>query len=169
MRVVLGALLAATVIAIACSGSSGIDDRGLATDCNPESNAPARAEGETFVTTSGVNVVVVTEAPEEDTAQANDSVSVHFTGSLTDGTQFGGSREQLGTTFEFRIRTENVICGWVEGLVGMSPGEVRELTIPPELAYGHLGFGDLIPPDATVVFEVEMIEFVQAPPVGVQP
>ena len=165
MRVVLCTLLAATVIAVACGGGSDIDERGITKNCNPESNAPVRTEGETFTTRGGVEVVVLTEASEVNPAQENDQIAAHFAGSLTDGTEFSNSREQLNGPLEFAINTDGVICGWVEGVVGMSPGEVRKLTIPPELAYGHGGFGDLIPPDATVVFVVEMVDFVQPEPV----
>ena len=172
MNVFFVTLLGAAIIAVACGDGGGIDENGpaaataSAAACKPESDAPARAEAETFTTNGGVEVVVVTGAPAANPAQANDQIAVNFKGSLQDGTQFGDSQEQLGRPFEFGINTDNVICGWVEGIVGMSPGEVRMLTIPPELAYGNGGFGDLIPADATVVFEVEMVEFV--PPVPVE-
>jgi len=169
VRFALSALLALGIVAIACDGGINVDERGLATECNPESNAPARAEGDTFITDSGVDVVVLAQAPESNRAQANDEIAVHFKGSLADGTQFGDSQEQLGEPFTFAINTEGVICGWVEGVVGMSPGEVRELTIPPELAYGNGGFGELIPADATVVFEIEMIGFAEPEPTRVAP
>lgn len=174
MRVIIAALLAVAVFAVACGDDGGIEDAPaaattIAAACNPESNAPARTEGETFITASGVNVVVLTEAPESNPAQANDEIAVNFKGSLEDGTQFGDSEEQLGRPFEFRINTDDVICGWVEGVVGMSPGEVRLLTIPPELAYGDAGFGELIPPGSVVVFEIEMIEFVEPEPTQAAP
>ncbi len=164
MRLTVPAILVAALIVMACGDGNGINDLGFAENCNPESDAPARAEGDTFTTDGGVSVVVVTEAPEANPAQADDEVAVHFKGFLADGTQFGDSREQLESAFEFGINTDDVICGWVEGVVGMSPGEVRELTIPPALAYGNGGFGDLIPGDATVVFEIEMLEFVEPEP-----
>lgn len=182
MKVILATLLTAAVIAVAC-GNDGFNtmaiehaqEQGLVKNCKPESNAPARTEGETFITKGGVSVVVITEAPEANPAQANDEIAVHFTGSLADGTPFGDSREQLDGPFEFSIHTDDAICGFVEGVVGMSPGEVRELTIPPELAYGSSGSPAIPAPDgsagfpgipahATVVFEIEMIEFIQLEP-----
>lgn len=164
MRTALVTLLAAAIIAVACGDGSSLNEVGITTNCNPESNAPTRVAGETFATAGGVDVVVVTAAPEANPAQENDQIAAHFTGSLTDGTVFSDSRELLDAPLEFALNTEGVICGWVEGVVGMSPGEVRELTIPPELAYGSGGFGDLIPADATVMFVVEMIEFVETEP-----
>ena len=83
-------------------------------------------------------------------------VRVHYTGTLLDGTEFDSSRTG-GEPFEFRLGTGAVIPGWDEGIKGMRVGGVRELTIPPSMAYGAEGSGDVIPPDATLWFEVELI------------
>ena len=160
-RPLAGILLAAALLA-ACSGDS-LDENGITTNCRPEENAPARVAGDTFITDGGVDVQVTTSPFEPNPAQAGDSVTAHYTGTLEDGSQFDDSRER-GAPFTFVIGTDNVICGWVEGVVGMSPGEVRVLTIPPELAYGTAGFGAIIPPDATLSFEIEMIEFGEPAP-----
>ena len=84
-------------------------------------------------------------------------VKVHYTGWLTDekGTIFDSS-VQRGEPIEFSL--DGVIKGWQEGIPGMSPGGVRRLKIPPELAYGKRGAGRVIGPDATLVFEVELLE-----------
>ena len=84
------------------------------------------------------------------------SVSVHYTGRLTDGTKFDSSLDR-GTPFGFTLGAGQVIKGWDQGVAGMKVGGKRKLTIEPELAYGKRGFGSVIPPDSTLVFEVELI------------
>ena len=89
-------------------------------------------------------------------AQQGDSVSVHYTGWLEDGTKFDSSIDR-GTPFTFVLGAGNVIQGWDEGIVGMKIGGKRRLTIPPHLAYGEQGFSGVIPPNATMIFEVELV------------
>ena len=83
-------------------------------------------------------------------------VMVHYTGWLTDGKKFDSSKDH-GQPFSFALGRGQVIQGWDEGVVGMKVGGRRKLTIPPEMGYGKQGFPGAIPPDSTLIFEVELL------------
>ncbi len=87
---------------------------------------------------------------------AGQTVMVHYTGWLEDGTQFDSSIG--GKPFSFPLHCDYVIKGWDHGVVGMKVGGKRKLTIPPELGYGEAGFAGMIPVNATLVFEIELLE-----------
>lgn len=88
--------------------------------------------------------------------KSGDVISIHYTGTLLDGAKFDSSYDR-GQPFETQIGVGRVIQGWDMGVVGMKVGGKRRLTIPPELGYGDRGAGNVIPPKATLVFEVELM------------
>jgi FKBP-type peptidyl-prolyl cis-trans isomerase len=97
--------------------------------------------------------LVVGTGPE---AKKGQTVSVHYTGWLTDGKKFDSSKDH-GQPFSFALGRGQVIQGWDDGVAGMKVGGKRKLTIPPEMGYGREGYPGAIPPNATLVFEVELL------------
>jgi FKBP-type peptidyl-prolyl cis-trans isomerase len=91
-------------------------------------------------------------------AKTGDTVHVQYTGTLLSGKKFDSSYDHGGTPFKFTLGKGEVIKGWDQGVPGMKIGEVRKLTIPSHLAYGARGFPPVIPPNATLQFEVELLE-----------
>lgn len=88
--------------------------------------------------------------------KSGDTISVNYTGKLMDGTKFDSSLDR-GTPFTFTIGQGQVIKGWDQGLIGMKVGEKRTLAIPSELGYGERGSGSIIPPNAALIFDTELV------------
>ena len=113
-------------------------------------------EGDYEVTDSGLKYFDLVEG-DGDMPEEGQIVVVHYTGWLEDGTQFDSSLER-GVPFEFPLGTGSVIPGWDEGVATMQVGGKRQLVIPSDLAYGDTGAGASIPPGATLIFEVELLD-----------
>ncbi len=105
---------------------------------------------------SELKIETTQEGTGERVVKSGDTISVHYTGRLTDGTKFDSSVDR-GTPFTFTIGSGQVIKGWDEGLLGMKVGEKRTLTIPADKGYGATGAGGVIPPNATLIFETELV------------
>ena len=121
----------------------------------PLTQGATMSDAKTTTTASGLKYEDVKLGTGE-AATAGKTVSVHYTGWLTDGKKFDSSKDR-GQPFEFPLGGGRVIKGWDEGVQGMKIGGVRKLTIPASLGYGSRGAGGVIPPDATLVFEVELL------------
>jgi len=157
-------LISLCVLAAACGGPEP-EPQKEAPAAETATPAPARdtAGDEAVQIVPGLHSRILDEG-DGATAQPGQTAVVHYTGWLYDetapdhrGVKFDSSRDR-GQYFEFPLGAGRVIGGWDQGVVGMEVGEVRELTIAPELAYGDRGAGDVIPPNATLVFEVELVD-----------
>jgi FKBP-type peptidyl-prolyl cis-trans isomerase len=155
-RIVVGSIFGVAVIALAILAFPSLYNR-----ASPTPEAPPAASGSQVTTASGLiyeDLVVGSGA----TAKAGDTVSVHYTGTLTNGSKFDSSLDR-DKPLPFQLGAGEVIQGWDEGVAGMNVGGKRKLVIPPELGYGGQSVGS-IPANSTLLFEVELLEIVSSAP-----
>lgn len=143
-----------TVNVLASTGSKAPADAAIPAAADNAANAGNNGGKRTMANGLIIEDLKVGEGAE---AKAGDNVSVHYTGTLTDGTKFDSSRDR-GKPFDFPLGGGQVIKGWDMGVAGMKIGGQRKLTIPSDLAYGPRGAGGVIPPNATLVFDVELLK-----------
>jgi FKBP-type peptidyl-prolyl cis-trans isomerase len=145
----LAAVIGLTLLVTACAKKK-------AQEQTPQANAAASSPAGQVITTSSGLQYQILQPGSGAIAESGKKVSVHYTGWLTDGKKFDSSVDR-GQPFQFQLGAGQVIKGWDEGVAGMKIGEKRKLTIPSNLGYGPRGAGGAIPPNATLIFDVELL------------
>src|SRR5271167_5080896 len=127
----------------------------------PNTNAPTKVTGDGVKTDSGLQYWDI-KVGTGDVAKDGDHVKVHYTGWFTSGKKFDSSVD-AHQPYDFTLGKGDVIKGWDEGVEGMKVGGKRQLRIPPQLAYGEAGYKTIIPPNATLIFDVQLLAVTPAP------
>ena len=148
----LAALVAASALYMNANKGS---DYPVPSTLNQEGIVTNTASADTITTASGLQYRIITEGSGTENPAPSSIVTVHYSGKLTDGTEFDSSYKR-NQPASFPVN--GVIRGWTEALQLMHVGDKWELTIPSDLAYGRQGAGNAIPPDAILIFEVELLE-----------
>jgi FKBP-type peptidyl-prolyl cis-trans isomerase len=121
-----------------------------------DTSGPSKPVGKVVTTPSGLKYYDLKPGTGKVAAKTGDTVKVHYTGWLTDGKKFDSSLDR-GEPISFKLGAGMVIKGWDEGIAGMKVGQKRQLRIPPQLGYGASGAGGVIPPNAELIFDVELV------------
>lgn len=144
-------------------GNQGLSDKPASKASEPSQTSAAAANTAAKDTTAAVpdrskliQIKTTQAGTGERAVKTGDTISVHYTGKLLDGTKFDSSVDR-GVPFEFTVGAGQVIQGWEQGFLDAKVGEKRTLTIPPNIGYGASGAGKLIPPNATLIFDVELV------------
>ena len=150
-------VLAAVIWCVTACAKKEVQDQAASTPANTmaATTAAAPAAPAVVTTASGLKYEVL-RTGNGPGAQVGQTVAVHYTGWLTDGTKFDSSVDR-GQPFDFKLGMGQVIKGWDEGVAGMKVGEKRKLTIPSNWGYGERAMGNVIPANATLVFDVELL------------
>jgi FKBP-type peptidyl-prolyl cis-trans isomerase len=156
MKKLIPILLIFALIVVGCSKKQDDRQARRAVRDQKGQGAPAQGSGNMVTTASGLQYEDITTGTGI-IAEAGKVASVHYTGWLTNGTKFDSSIDR-GHPFDFLMGAGQVIKGWDEGVQGMKVGGKRKLVIPPSIAYGDRGNGTLIPPGATLILEVELLD-----------
>lgn len=148
------------VLVLVLAQFNGQPSSAIAEQVNQKKPAPTKvnqmSDDKVITTDSGLKYTEIKEGTGA-TPQKGQTVTVHYTGTLEDGTKFDSSRDR-GQPFSFKLGVGQVIKGWDEGLSTMKVGDRRKLIIPPDLGYGARGAGGVIPPNATLIFDVELLK-----------
>jgi len=155
MKIAIAILLAASFVTAQTSTHKATPVR------VPNTNAPTKVTGDGVKADSGLQYwdIKVGSGTE---AKSGDKVKVHYTGWFTSGKKFDSSVDAR-QPYTFTIGESHVIKGWHEGITGMKVGGKRQLRIPPELAYGETGYKDIIPPNSTLIFDVQLLAVTSSP------
>jgi FKBP-type peptidyl-prolyl cis-trans isomerase FkpA len=154
-RIMIGIIVALVVIVIGYFVYKDYSTKNQSYPIGTLDTTPPAPSANAVTTASGL-VYEDLQVGDGATAQTGNTVSVNYTGWLEDGTKFDSSLD-VGQPFEFTLGAGQVIPGWDEGVQGMKVNGTRLLVIPPELAYGSTGAGTSIPPNATLIFEVQLV------------
>ena len=148
-------MLSGLVLALAAALAAQTPSHKVAPARVPNTNAPTKVTGEGVKTDSGLQYWDIKVGTGEE-AKSGDKVKVHYTGWFISGKKFDSSVDAQ-QPYSFTLGQGNVIKGWDEGVTGMKVGGKRQLRIPPELAYGEQGYKNIVPPNSTLIFDVQLL------------